>query len=357
MFYYIFFSLIFLTNVSFATNKIQDPKIAYYVQTLLHEHVNKFQIPGVAVALYYDDAEYLLSYGFADKEKKINVTPDTLFKLASVTKVFTTSLLALKLLQEKIQLQDPVSRYLNIKQNDSFQDINDVTLLHLATHTSSLPRVFPNFKNGTNYTEEKIIHFLKNWKASRKIGTHYYYSNLGFGVLGMALAKQNHSSYMDLLRDFILKPLNMNQTTIAVKKSDLPLVAVGYNEGTAVPITPINTLTPGSGALYSTARDMMNFLKANLGVYGPINIINAMEYAQKSYFTVNQNLTMGLGWQRFTNDSNLLIIDKNGGLPGFSSYIGFIKGPKKIGIVILTNKRGVNDTELGRKILSELHSK
>jgi beta-lactamase class C len=354
MIYYLFSAILFLFSTLFSENvNPQDEKTYAFLQNvrgIIDEDIRKFQIPGIAVAFFDGEHEYFLSFGFADRKKNIAVDQNTIFKIASITKVFTSTLLAVNVIDGKVRLSDSVSAYL--KTNGAY--INKVSLLNLATHTSSLPRVVPNFDHGQNYTKQQIFDFLNNWRAAYPIGSKYGYSNLGFGILGMALEAENNLSYMKLLETLVLKPLNMNSTFIDVPTNLQPHVSYGYNNKGQVQLTPVNHLTPGSGALYSTADDMMKFLKANLGIEGPKRLQTAMEYTQKDFFKVDKQLSIGLGWQRFTTKDGLLIIDKNGGLEGFSSYIGFTKG-SKTGIVILVNKRAVNATDIGRKILSELH--
>lgn len=357
---YFLLSFILCVNALFADPQISEltkhQLVFQEMQDLLKEDIKNFQIPGMAVAIYHDGNEYFLSYGFADQKKEILVNEETLFKLASVTKVFTSTLLSVELVESDMKLSDPVSKYLHLS-SASPKDIDRVTLLQLATHTSSLPRVFPKFNHWSNYTTQKILNFLNHWEATHPIGTRYFYSNAGFGVLGIALENATKTHYMALLERLILKPLNMNSTYLEVPQNKINQMAVGYNSmNQPVPLTPVNRLTPGSGALISCSRDMLKFLKCNIGVDGPKNLMNAMDYAQKEFFFVNNELSLGLGWQRFTSEKELLIIDKNGGIPGFSSYIGFTKKGKKTGIVILVNKRHVNVTEIGRKIIQTLQN-
>lgn len=317
------------------------------INPLVQAYMQKHQIPGIAIALFYENKGYILTYGVSDRQKQTPVSGDTIFELASLTKVFTTTDLALQVEQGRMRLDDALSQYLpNV--NGPMQRI---TLKQLATHTSSLPRELPPLKH-RKYDKQRVHTFLQNWNPSYPIGSRYLYSNLGFGLLGYAEENLWHEPYELILDKDILYPLEMRSTWIDVPEENKSRYAQGYSkEGRPVPHTP-RGLLPASGALRSTAADMLKFLEANLGVNTPAALHKAMQEAQSPFFRVNDHLTLGLGWQRFKRNG-MLIIDKNGGLPGFSSYIGMIP-QKKIGIVILANKAKINSTLLGRQLLQYL---
>ena len=110
---------------------------------------------------------------------------------------------------------------------------------------------------------------------------------------------------------------------------------------------------PGSGQIYSSARDMATFLAANMGElpdHGPME--NAMALAQQPVFTVGPHFKQALAWQDISS-GNLTILDKNGGLNNTSTYIGFAP-QRKLGVVILVNRGKQHATGIGRQILHAL---
>lgn len=301
-------------------------------------------VPGIAVCIFDGQVGVIHCYGVRDVARNIPVTPDTLFEIASITKVFTATDLALQVEEGHMALHDSITRYLP-ELDKSEAPINKVTLEELATHTSSLPRGLP-----ARYSRKMVLAFLRDWAPMYPIGSHYLYSNLAFGVLGYALEAEEKEPLEQLLNREILHPLGMNETFITVPQNLYQNLAQGYSpRGSPVPANKVSAW-PAGGALKSTPSDMLKFLKFNLGVLGPNNLQRAMQLAHKGYFKVNDHLTMGLGWQHFTHNG-VHILDKNGGLAGFSSYIGMIPD-RKLGIVILANKSKVNCTKLGRSILS-----
>lgn len=354
--YYFLLSFFLVAKVySQTTDSEPHLQVLEIVKNILEEERKKHNIPGMSVALYANNQEYFLSFGLADKENRTYIDSETLFRLGSIAKVFTSTVLSIKAIEGRVNLNDKISKYLHINNQPILNNaFSKISLLNLATHTSNLPRAFPDTPENSIKTEDQLIEYLNQWQATSPAGSNYFYSNLGFSILGIALARENQSTYMEMLNSLILEPLKMNATVVDVPDFLGSRLATGYHDDKAVEKIKQKRLNIPSGGLYSSARDMLKFLKANLGLEGPRKLITAMEFAQKEFFAVSKQLSLGLGWQRFTTKENILIIDKNGGLPGFSSYIGMRTQDKKMGIVILVNKDDVNTTAIGRRTLSAL---
>lgn len=336
---------------SFAQNLSSKSSVRFpFLDATIERIMKEKKVPGIAVAFVEGNQGFLFSYGVADETSRTPVTPNTLFALASITKVFTSTELALLISRKKTSLENPVTNYLPGLDRSNFP-INRVTLEQLATHTSSLPRSLPPAYTQRTLTYPKLINFLRTWQPDYPIGTHYLYSNFGFGLLGLVEENLGHQPYQRLIQRDILLPLGMNSTTLEMETGIKSHYAQRYSpEGKPVP-KPSKAALPASGALWSTGSDMLKFLKANLGLDGPKELLHAMQLAQEPYFKVRPALTLGLAWQK-VQANGYLLIDKNGGIPGFSSYIGMVP-TKKIGIVILVNKAKVNATKIGREILQQ----
>jgi len=319
------------------------------INEVIHSVMKEKSIPGIAVAYFDGQHEVFYNFGLADVGENIPVASDTIFAIASITKVFTSTQLAIEVLRGRMNLKDSVVKYLPALKNNRLA-LEQITLQDLATHTSSLPRIPPPRKQG--YNHQKVIQFLRNWNPSYPIGTKYLYSNLAFGVLGIAEGNAEKMDYMDLIRRDILTPLYMHSTMISVPTEFMKRYARGYDkDGGPAPHFALNAW-PAGGALRSTPSDMMKFMLANLNLRGPEELRKAMQLAQQGIFEVNEHLTMGLGWQRFKG-RGLLFVDKNGGVEGFSSYIGMVPD-KRMGIVLLANKAKTQLTEVGREILAKI---
>lgn len=313
---------------------------------IIENFMREKQVPGVAAAVYYKGESYLVSFGYAGRDKP--VSPDTIFEIASVTKVFTSTALAVEVLNGRMQLNAPITEYLpRLNHNPA---LKGVSLRALSSHSGSMPRTPP----GGGYTSETLMRYFANrWRPEWPVGSKYLYSNVGFGLIGYALAAREGMPYFQVLERLILQPLGMNNTWIVVPRQMHANYAqgIGKNGGFAEEFR-LNAW-PAGGALRSTSRDMLKFLLANLNVEGPEDLRKAMQFAQEGVFKVGEHLTIGLAWQRLQAEG-VLIIDKNGGVDGFSSYIGMIP-EKKIGVVLLANRGFTQITETGRRVVRELN--
>lgn len=323
------------------------------IEQELKKLMKKSDIPGMSVVVIKGGKSRFYHLGVADKKTKRPIDENTIFELASITKVFTSTAIAAEVLQGKMDLNKPIDRYLSFAEmnRSEKEGIKDVTLAHLLTHTASLPRVAPTNK-GQRHTSRSLLNYLASWKPKEKIGSNYLYSNLGFGIAGQALEYVERKPLINIFNTTILSPLNMRNTVMERVEPLIRKYATGYSQkGMPVKAASLGPLA-GSGALKSSSGDMEKFLRANMGLKTPPQLWEAMQLAQKPRFKVRPGFSLGLGWQVSTLNSRLLI-DKNGGLAGFSTYIGFYP-EEGVGIVILANKTKIQATEVGRRLLKQL---
>ncbi|VVC77199.1 Beta-lactamase [Aquicella siphonis] len=349
------FFLMVLNTTAAAVQPYMEPlAVSQMIDRMAVSHQRKHDIPGMAIAVYYQGRDYLHNYGLANETRNTLVTENTLFELASITKVFTATLLAMEVQTGSVHLDDPVVRYLPGLSTTKNLPIDHVTLRELATHSSGFPRDVEGLGISKG-RDDTLIYALKTWRPSRPVGSHYQYSNIGFGLLGKALENAAHASYQDLLRKTITQPLEMSHTLINVPDTGFPRQARGYRaNGMPAPhYVPLNLL--GGGALRSSSSDLLKFMKAYLGVPGaPVskNLFLALQLAVSPFYKVNSRFDMGLGWQRVTR-SGKVYITKNGMNQGFNTFIGFDQ-KDKFGVVVLTNKRDGKAETLGTVILDRL---
>lgn len=330
------------------------------VQDTLLQFMRQQGVPGVAMTMYVDGKvrnEYL---GFANREKKIPVTKNSVFEVASITKLFTSMLLAQQIDSANAQLDDSITHYLTALPA-SFEDM---TLENLATHTAGLPFELPDAVRDTT----ALQHYLETWKPQYGADEDWIYSNIGMGLLGDALVKMTHVPLDRLYQTKICAPLGMSATGLVVGMANRKFIAQGYDvAGNAVPPTTLG-LFPSAYALKMSAQDAQKFLAAAIGLPGtPETIFYQMRMTQASYMKLI-NKKQGLGWEihslradkipallhepaqmnlgpipvteiyeraKFKGSS---LIDKTGMDEGFSAYIAVVPD-KKAGIVIFVNRR------------------
>jgi beta-lactamase class C len=330
--------------------------VSRHVQELLPDN----NLGGVAVALRVNGKTSLYNYGMADAARQQPITSDSIFNLASVGKLFATTLLADAVKRGEMRLDDPVARYVTELQKGG--DIQEVTLGQIASHTSGLPREpgqYETWHRG-KYTLPDFIRFLNDWQADpqHEPGKQDIYSNLAMILLRLALERRFHEPFATLMKERITGPLGMDSTALQLSPGLRARAVQGYGPlGRAIGQPGIGTSSnmdfAVAGQIFSSPRDMAVFLTANMGeLPGHRELQDAMAFAQQGVFTVNPRFTQGLAWQIVQRD-DLTVIDKNGGLPVTSTYIGFAPAAK-VGIVILENRGRQKATRVGRQILREL---
>lgn len=301
----------------------------------------------IVVGVIDEKGTRFTSYGKTDKTAAAkNSDENTVFEIGSITKAFTGILLAEAVRRGEVKLDDPVSKFLPSTVKMPTRGGKEITLLDLATHTSGLPRLPANFapKDMQNpyadYTVEQMYDFLSKYTLTRDIGAQYDYSNLGTGLLGHILSLRAKMSYEDLVKTRILKPLDMNDTTITLSPVLKSRTAQGFDaDGEMSALWDLPTLA-GAGALRSTAKDMAKFVAANLNLT-KTNLIDVFSAAHKPQRDASAMMKIGLGWHIRTGSASD-IIWHNGGTGGFRSFVGFNMAQKR-GIVVLTNSAESSD--------------
>lgn len=348
-------SMVLLFSALFSRASAQTEPDDAYIRNILQERVEKSKRNvGIVVGLVSSKGMRIISYGKPALDSRAELTGDTVFEIGSVTKAFTSILLAEMAARGEVSLNDPLSKYLPKTVKTPSRNGREITLLDLATHTSGLPRLPGNLNPAdpnnpyADYTVKQLYEFLSGYTLDRDVGEKYEYSNLGAGLLGHILALRAGVDYETLVMTRILKPLGMENTRVRLSPQMQARLAKGYDQGgSPVTVWDFETLT-GAGALRSTVNDMLKFLAANLGINRSA-LLPAMQKAhamQKA--TGTPNLSMGLGWHILSNFGTE-ITWHNGGTRGYHSFVGFDK-KKGLGVVVLSNSANAID-DIGLHLL------
>jgi len=285
---------------------------------------------------------------------------NTVFEIGSLTKVFTAVLLMDMVRRGEVALTDPVSKYLPAGVRLPERKGRKITLADLATHTSGLPsfpsNIHPKDEGNpyADYSVQQMYDFLSGYQLQRDIGSQYEYSNLGFGLLGHVLSRRAGKSYEALVRSRICDPLGMTSTSITLTPDRKKRLAAGHDATLApVPNWDIPTLA-GTGALRSTANDLLRFLAASLG-YVKTPLARAMADAVSVRRPAGAaGSEVAYGWHVQSKEGRS-IIWQNGGTGGYASYLAY-DPQARTGVVVLTNvgsETGPDD--IGRHLLDESH--
>ena len=314
------------------------------------------QSVGIVVGVIEPAGRRVVAYGSLAKGDTRPLNGDTIFEIGSITKVFTSLLLADAVERHEVALTDPVAKFLPAKVKVPERGGRSITLQDLSTHTSGLPRLPTNLapKDPANpyadYSAEDLYTFLSGYQLTRDIGAQYEYSNLGGGLLGHTLALQARTDYEALVRARITGPLGMASTAIALSPQMKSRLAVGHS-ATLQPVVNWDLPTlAGAGALRSSTNDLLTFLAANLG-YSPTPLAPAMANMLKVRRpTGAQGLEIALGWHVLTAHGKE-IVWHNGGTAGSRTFIGYDQ-KARVGVVVLSNAgTPAGPDDIGRHLL------
>jgi D-alanyl-D-alanine-carboxypeptidase/D-alanyl-D-alanine-endopeptidase len=267
---------------------------------------------------------------------------DTVFEIGSITKVITALMLSEMAARGEVAFDDPVSKYLPASVTLG-QRGRPITLLDLATYTSGLPRMPDNMPPGwqksdnplADYTPDCLYEFLSGHTPAYEPGAHYEYANLGYGLLGLALARRAGKSYEELLVERICNSLGLNHTRITLSPDMRKHAAQGRDlDVRPAPLWDMPALQ-GAGAARSTANDLIVFLRACIGLnQTPLNgaLARLLETRRP---TPLAGTDTGLGWF-LSSDKNEQIVWKTGVTGGCNTFIGF-STKKRCGAIVLAN--------------------
>lgn len=189
-------------------------------------------VPGLVLGVVYDqELVWAKGYGTSDLATKTPITPATLFRVGSVTKLFTSVAILQLRDRGKLRLDDPVALHLPwFEVESSFEGGPEITIRHLLTHTSGLPReaAFPYWSDHDFPTIDEIKEALPGQSAIYAPATRYKYSNLGMALLGEVVAVVSGEPYADYLWENVLEPLGMTSSTVAPTEEHLGRMTTAY---------------------------------------------------------------------------------------------------------------------------------
>ncbi|MGH8494735.1 MAG: serine hydrolase [Gammaproteobacteria bacterium] len=292
---------------------------------------------GIVVGVIDSQGRRVVAYGESGSSNGRPLDGATVFQIGSLTKTFTTLLLADMVERGEVGLDDPASAYLphGVAMPERGRPI---TLRDLATHMSGLPSMPTNFDIRADpdpyegYTVEQLHEFLSSYDLDREPGADYAYSNLGVALLGRLLARRAGMEYEVLLTQRVLEPLEMESTSITLNDDQSRRLAPGHDTY----LEPVHSwemsTLPASGSLRSTANDTLKMIAAYLG-YTDTSLKSAMALQLSERIPVD-DLQQALGWG-IRDDG---IVGHSGGKEGYRSAVVF--DPEAgTGAVVLANAR------------------
>jgi D-alanyl-D-alanine carboxypeptidase len=311
------------------------------------------------------------SYGNADMEKKTPADADTVYRIGSITKMFTALMLEQLVDAGKVHLSDPVDKYFpQIKAvQGRFPDAPPITLIQLATHTSGLGREPDNVETYVTGAvadwEKTLIAALPHLRYEFEPGTRFFYSNMGYAILGAALSRAAGESYVEYVAKHIFQPLGMTNSALDRKAQMLPHLAKGYQlmgPGGAVDSeTPQREHETGrgykvpNGAIYTTVGDLARFASFLMD-QGPETVLKTASldrFQRQVAVPADIGLTSGygIGFQVDRRD-NYVAFGHGGAVAGYTSML-LMNRAKGIGVIVFSSG-AANPTGLAEQALDIL---
>ncbi|CAI0972389.1 D-alanyl-D-alanine-carboxypeptidase/endopeptidaseAmpH precursor [Serratia quinivorans] len=330
------------------------PQLASQIVDQYAEHIF-YNSGATGMALVVIDGNQVVNRSFGDTKPGNNLRPrpDSLIRIASITKLMTSEVMVKMAAEGQVKLNDPLRKYApQGAYVPAYNARQPITLLNLATHTSALPREQPGKKPPktpvfTWPTKAQRWQWLEHANVTVPPGVRASYSNLAYDLLADALSRAAGKPYTALLKEKITAPLGMVDTTLTPSAEQCSRLMVASAGPSACRDT---TAAAGSGGVYSTPRDMQRWMQQFLtsNVSGSRKSTAASE--QTMYFQRNDLVSLkgmdvpgeasalGLGWVYMAPNGELPgIIQKTGGGGGFITYMAMIP-QKNVGVFVVVTR-------------------
>lgn len=320
----------------------------------------------VAVAVVQADAVRILGAERTPHGIRYLDNRGAVFEIGSVTKIFTATLLAQFVQKGTVRLNEPVRRLVPFELKSPGRGDVDVTLKHLASHTSGMCHqppglnlhAFFHFHPGEpfrDYDRQRFEHYLQHrMTLDFTPGARYQYSNMGMSLVGYILARRTGKSYETLLQEIIFGPLGMRSSTTDLARVKDRVVAGVMKEGVAAPNWDMNALAP-AGGIKTSAEDFARFAQAQ---FAPDP---AIAMTQDPTFKIDDNYFVGLGWHIIDRKNGERWLNHGGGMAGYTAIVN-VNVRKKCAVIVLSNlgnahKLAENVSQLGRDFLTNLEER
>lgn len=334
------------------------------VETIYKAHAVKAHYPGFAFGLVVDGKLiYSGGFGFADVAKKVPATPQSHFRIASMTKSFTA--MAILQLRDagKLKLDDPA--YLYVPQLKKLQylttDAPPITIRNLLSHAAGFPEDNPWGDRQLADSDAELLNLITHGISFSNVpGVAYEYSNLGFALLGKIVSNVSGKPYQQYIAETIFKPLGMMHTYWAFEKVPAMQLAHGYrwlNESWNEEPLEHDGAYGAMGGLITTIEDFSKYMQLHMSAWPPRNgsenpvlkrsslremhhpwnfnaLLPNYKYPDGGMCALVTAYAYGLRWSRNCKDQ--VMVGHSGGLPGFGSEWRFLPD-YGIGVVSFSN--------------------
>jgi CubicO group peptidase (beta-lactamase class C family) len=290
------------------------------------------------------------TFGKADSEKGIAADANTVYRIGSISKTFTAYLMMLLVQDGTIGLDEPVTKYLpelkQLKRKEG-SDTSEITFRELASHTGGLARE-PGLWNAAagpiGEWEAKVLNSIPTTDITFSPGTKFSYSNIGYGILGLALSRAAHEPFMQMVENRIFQPLHMTSSFYIISAGYENRVAVGYHRN-SLSGKPDGEVAKAeyagrgykvpNGGIYTTTGDLARFVMAQY---------SDSDRLAKKYREMMQTMQTpgegkygyGFGLNVIYPENGFKIAGHDGAVAGYTAFMMFSPG-SKVGAIVMRN--------------------
>jgi len=354
------------------TAPLTDPRVQEALARLdeqLAATVRRLNLPSLTAGVVYDqELIWSKGYGYADLQQKIPADAQTVYDIGSMTKLFNAAMLMQLRDAGKLNLDDPIEKYLpEFRLHSRFPDSSPPTFRQVVAHVGGLPREYET--DGTTATEVRqppaaeVLAGLKQKELAYPPLTEIHYSNLGIYLMGQALQRAAGQPYKDYVREHILRPLGMTRTDWDLTEEMKGHYAVGY-----LPAGPDGSRQVGplwiagdfgmpAGGLCSSVQDLAKFVSLQFhgGPAGGSQVLSGStlrEMRAPIFLSDDWHSAFGVGWGLDLRGGRLTV-GHGGGNPSYCSYLRLVPD-LKLGVVIFINQETPEQYPIGDRALETL---
>jgi len=304
-----------------------------------------------AVIIKKDRVIWANAFGYINYEKGIKADTGTIYRIGSITKTFTATILMQLVEEGKVKLDDAVENFLpEIRSVVGYDTVNKITFRQLASHTSGLnrePQISGASLGAVNDWEEKLLKCIPYASTYAPPGQHYLYSNIGYAMLGLALSRVCGIPYIQMVEQRIFIPLHMNDTFFVLPGDKLDRLALGIDNNkdkinTKTPLLEINGMgyRVPNGGIFSTSTDLAKFV---ISLMGTPALLTADSRSEMEAIPPGGN-RYGLGLKIY-NPQNFAGIGHNSSEPGYTAQFMIDKRSDYAVIILRSYNKGATDLE------------
>jgi CubicO group peptidase (beta-lactamase class C family) len=343
------FAIVLLLSTSAAQCQETADRFQTQLEPLIETLLRQQSVPGLAIGIVIGDkVVYAKGFGVKNLDRKDDpITTQSLFHMASITKLFVGTSVMQLVEQGKVSLDSPVVKYVPYfrMKDDRYKDI---TLRQMLTHTSGLPDEEdyewekPQYDDGAL---ERYVRSLSNLSLLSAPGTNVAYSNMAYEILGDLISKVSGETFDDYVQRHILTPLGMKSSTLLLKEADTRLLTTGHvlnstDDPVVSKVFPYNRMHSPSSNLHSNVVDMLRWAMANMN-HGELDgkrILKASTYDtmwRPVHSPAEAGSGVGISWG-LGKYHEFATVSHSGGDTGYSTDLMMIP-EKQMAVVSMSN--------------------